>query len=328
MRNFYLLLGTAVLLLAQSCAPKVLTRVQKSYPALDANAPVAVFGIEELPPQSAERLGSVEVKDTGFSNNCTYPQVIGLASSATREAGGNALHLTYHRKPSAWGSTCHRIGGWMLHIPDSDSTLNLSAHNAAAQAETYRQTPVRPRAQIRRTTLHVSPGYGFITSKMKVLDGITGNFKEGFHLDAGIDRVSRSGLGGGVRYAGLFTKGSYSDMVERGAYLMRLHYVAPEFVARTTTRSGKWGFHAAIGFGYARYTEQWKSKSESLNGIGFHAGLGAEYRITRYVGLGIQAMAYSTRFKMMDDLVGQLYDDNTKGGIEVIAVNGGIRFYF
>lgn len=325
MRHFYLPFSAAVLLLlAAGCAPKVLTRVQQSYPAAAPDAPVTVFGVRELVPDTALLLGSVVVKDTGFSTNCTYEQVIRLASNATRKVGGNALHLVYHHEPSLLGGTCHRIGGEMLYIPSLDSMLRSTDEFPAPRIAPIPARLLRPAAKVHRTTLHVTPGYGFIASKMEVLHGITGNFKKGFHLDAGIDRVSRAGLGGGIRYAGLFTEGAY----EHNPYLMRVHYIGPEFILRPTTRSGKWGFHFAAGFGYGRYTEQWKSESEGIDGFGYHISLGAEYRITPHIGVGIQTSSYAIRFKAMDELVGQIYNEKTKGGIQVVSVNGGLRFYF
>ena len=49
--------------------------------------------------------------------------------------------------------------------------------------------------------------------------------------------------------------------------------------------------------------------------------------MTQNVGIGASVGAYGTRFCTMDDAVSQ-YNDDQKGGISRISLNGGLRFYF
>ena len=79
--------------------------------------------------------------------------------------------------------------------------------------------------------------------------------------------------------------------------------------------------------GYARYTEQMGSLSGVIGGLGFHVEVGFEYKLAQNVGIGANVGTYGTRFSSMDDAVSQ-YNDDQKGGISRISLNGGLRFYF
>ncbi|MDR0661599.1 MAG: hypothetical protein LBG19_12620 [Prevotellaceae bacterium] len=74
-----------------SCSPKITTSISSSYDPLKENEQIAVFGLDNDIPATAEKLGSVRIGDTGFSTNCDYDKVIVLAKQEVRKAGGNAL---------------------------------------------------------------------------------------------------------------------------------------------------------------------------------------------------------------------------------------------
>ena len=88
-----------------SCAPKVLTYIEKKYPSRVAADEVHLYGVGQTVPETAERIGSVRVVDGGASTKCNYEQVVALAKQETAKSGGNALALTDHRKPSLLGSS-------------------------------------------------------------------------------------------------------------------------------------------------------------------------------------------------------------------------------
>lgn len=92
-------------------------------------------------------------------------------------------------------------------------------------------------------------------------------------------------------------------------------------------RNRRWAFHESVGLGYARYTEQMGSLSGGIGGLGFHVEVGFEYKLAQNVGIGASVGTYGTRFSSMDDAVSQ-YNDDQKGGISRISLNGGLRFYF
>lgn len=107
------------LFLMTGCAPKVITNISKSYPASVTADKVRLYELGEAVPASAERIGNVSVVDNGVSTKCNYDQVVWLAKQETAKAGGNALALTDHRKPSLLGSSCHQIAGSMLLVSDT-----------------------------------------------------------------------------------------------------------------------------------------------------------------------------------------------------------------
>ena len=110
-----------------SCAPKVITHIERSYSPRVAAEEVLLYGVGQTVPESAELIGTVKVVDRGASTKCNYDQVVALAKQTTSKSGGNALALTDHREPSLLGSSCHQITGNMLWIGDA---TNLEAEIA------------------------------------------------------------------------------------------------------------------------------------------------------------------------------------------------------
>ena len=75
------------------CAPITTTNIIKTYPPLDNNAEVRVFGLYEQAPKDSEVLGVVEVGKSDNRVKCTYEFVIATAKSEARKAGGNAIKI-------------------------------------------------------------------------------------------------------------------------------------------------------------------------------------------------------------------------------------------
>ncbi|MBK0401779.1 energy transducer TonB [Adhaeribacter sp. BT258] len=100
------------------CAPsvKVTDSRQPSTTITAGSRNVTVLEHGQPRPNEAESLGIVRISDTGFSTNCSYPEVLKLAREATLKAGGNAMQILQHQTPDSW-STCHRIEVAMLFIP-------------------------------------------------------------------------------------------------------------------------------------------------------------------------------------------------------------------
>lgn len=83
-----------------SCAPKVITHIERSYSPRAAAEEVHLYGVGQTVPESTELIGTVKVVDSGASTKCNYDQVVALAKQITSKNGGNALALTDHREPS------------------------------------------------------------------------------------------------------------------------------------------------------------------------------------------------------------------------------------
>ena len=106
-----------------------------------------VYNLTDTLPSQAEVLGSVEVRDNGLSSNCGFRQVLQRAKDATNNAGGNGLILTWHKEPSAFGSSCHQIAASVLRLPDSRTT-----------ARTYwTSRPIRSRRRTTRPAPNANP---------------------------------------------------------------------------------------------------------------------------------------------------------------------------
>jgi hypothetical protein len=88
-----LLFGLLAIFIA-ACAPRVSTKLTKTYPALDSRQEVTVLGLKEDVPPNATVLGTAGVSDSGFSVDCGWDAVIEKAKIAARKAGGNMIKIT------------------------------------------------------------------------------------------------------------------------------------------------------------------------------------------------------------------------------------------
>ncbi len=300
------------LLLLSSCAPRVITDVMKTYPALASADSVIVFEPEELVPNSAEPLGKVSVIDGGMSTKCNYDQVLRLARQETAKVGGNGFALVNHLNPSFWGSSCHQISGMMLRMTDmvTDTVLPNPVQKAIAlnKKMTEEQKKER-RAPLNTITANV--GYGWITSKLYSSFGQSYKSKGGMEWKLEYDRVFSKGLGFGLQYSGF--KASLPDGD------LRLSYLAPSFLIRSKYKN--WVFKYGIGLGVFIYDDEYYHFTR----LGTNLDLGMEYMLNKHVGLGISTSCIGASLPKQE---GAKYDKDESSGISRINVQGGIRFYF
>ena len=334
MRNFTTslqLIAATAMLTATGCTPAIYTNIQKSYPARPEGSTVLVYNLTDTLPSQAEVLGSVEVRDNGLSSNCGFRQVLQLAKDATNNAGGNGLILTWHKEPSAFGSSCHQIAASVLLLPDSIYTAfyfdNIALQNYRTNlldipANTAQKAPLPANSERKPCAIMINAGAAFVLSKTKTAEGVTGNPRRGLDINGAFQWTARSGLGFGLRYSGYFT----SAKLDGTKFDIRLHYVGAEFVMRQNL-GRKWAFHESIGLGYAQYSETIYKLSMNQAGLGSHVDLGVEYKLSRSVGLGFSIGAYSVSFNTSN------YADSEsasykKDGIARLSLDGGLRFYF
>ncbi len=102
-----------LLVILNSCSPSSNAALLKKYPTLAFNEEVTVLAIDDPRPKNVEVLGTIKIRDTGFSVKCNYERVVERAKLEARKAGGNIIQLTKHKKPDFW-STCHRIDATIL----------------------------------------------------------------------------------------------------------------------------------------------------------------------------------------------------------------------
>ena len=370
---------TAVLLLLPSlgCAPKVYSTLQKSYPARPEGSAVKVIYLNDAMPEGAEVLGSVEVLDNGLATNCGFLRVVELAKEVTNRAGGNALHITWHKDPAIFGSSCHQIAGDMLRYPDEKELAgNATGGSATAAAGTAekaglaaageamtgsaasaadaasgiagttdadiasapqavsanrsagrRGTSLETQPYRMPFTLMVNAGYAFIVSKVEMVNGVTGNPRQGFGFNAALQWASHNGIGAGLRYAGYFSSAKVAGTgIGSQRFNIHLHYVGPELVLRQ--EAGKrWRFHESFVLGYAAYGERLKNISVRINGFGVHIDVGAEYRLSKHLAVGLGVADYMSTFPSsefgLDDM-----DEEKNQSFSYLTINGGLRILF
>ncbi len=109
-----------------SCSPRVVKKIEKTLPPVEADSRVIVYDIGEIIPDFAEIIGHVAVLDGGFTNKCDWETVLETAKREVRAAGGNGLEITGHSYPNQNGSTCHQMTGFILHLDPNNKPIELS----------------------------------------------------------------------------------------------------------------------------------------------------------------------------------------------------------
>lgn len=300
-----------------SCAPKVLTHIEKSYPARVTADEVHLYGVGQTVPETAELIGSVRVVDGGASTKCNYEQVVALAKQETAKNGGNILALTDHRKPSLFGSGCHQIAGNMLWV--GDTAYFAAGPASATTAEVAGERPDPAKTPFRHSTVYANIGYAFMINKVQMPTGASGNPKRGMDWQLGYDWVARSGFGFGLTYAGYKSSYTYSNTdVNVG-----LTYIAPQFVMKQ--KVGRWGIEEKCGIGYFKHRESAKGTSVSLSGVGYNFLFGAEYYLSDCVGIGANIGYIAGSLPEQDHIE---YEKGEHSGIFRLHLDAGIRFHF
>lgn len=138
------------------------------------------------------------------------------------------------------------------------------------------------RGAVRSTRSSPTPGYTAILSTIYLRESSSGSLNEGLEITAGYNWTSRRGLGVGVVYSGGFIS------ARRGGFerTSRIHYIAPEFVARQRV-GRRWLFRESAGIGYGRYIRGYAGLTGSRGGVGIHESVSAEFMLTRFLGLGV-----------------------------------------
>jgi len=129
-----LLLIFYVSLIVSSCAPKVSKTITKSYTPLDFREDVLVLDLQTPIPDGADQMGTIKIGDSGFTTQCDWNIVIEKAKTEARKVGGNALKITEHKPPTAFGSNCHRITAIVLFL-NNVGELATSVNNEDVVAD-------------------------------------------------------------------------------------------------------------------------------------------------------------------------------------------------
>lgn len=100
------------------CSPKITTKmvVSTPRPVTVATDDVLVYGPFDEVPEGSEVLGTIKVKDTGFSGDNSYRDVVYMAAKIVSEKGGNALKVNKRTKPQALAKTTVNIDALILWV--------------------------------------------------------------------------------------------------------------------------------------------------------------------------------------------------------------------
>lgn len=112
-------------------------------------------------------------------------------------------------------------------------------------------------------TLFANAAYTAVISTLYLAESSSGSLNEGYDISAGYNWTSRRGFGAGIVYSGGFISAERNGIRRTS----RIHYIAPEFVARQ--RAGRrWLFRESAGIGYGRYIRSYGDTSGSRGGVG------------------------------------------------------------
>ena len=311
MKLFTTLQTTLLLFLLASCSPKIVTNVPVPYPSFTNPASVVVYEEDDPVPANAETIGNVSILDKGLTIHCGYDRVLYLAKEATSKAGGNALYIVNHKKPSILGSSCHQISGLILYMNNTLHGDSLISDEFVALNQSIIRDVRRKRIPPRHI-ISANIGYGWIVNdNYRGLKGEKIRGHGGINWDASYEYVWRSGWSLGLM--GNQFKSDEKDLNIKQTYLAaQIGY---------WERRNHWLMKAGIGGGYFLHDDYYLSRK----GPGVNIQLGIEYMLTRFLGIAVSANTVTGFFKEKDD-------HNTKNysltRLNRIDVNGGLRFYF
>lgn len=210
------------------------------------------------------------------------------------------------------------IGSLRAETPHTGATSSeYGAATSPVQPKRMRHLAPRNRSQ---HTFFVNAGYTAVLSTLYFKESTSGSLNEGHDITAGYNWTSRRGFGVGVIYSGGFIS------AERNGFerTTRLHYVAPEFVARQ--RAGRrWLFRESAGIGYGRYVRGYGDVRGSRGGVGIHESASVEFMLTRHLGLSAGISGQWLIVGSPD--VGDGFELNL-AGIFRVQFGGGLQFYF
>jgi hypothetical protein len=102
-----------------------------------------------------------------------------------------------------------------------------------------------------------------------------------------------------------------------------LTYVAPQFVMKQIIN--RWIVEEKIGIGYFSYRESARGISESLSGVGYNFSLGAEYLLSKHVGVGLNIGYVGGSLPKQENVS---YDKGDYSGLFRLTFDAGVRFHF
>lgn len=353
MKKLILLQGIACALLLSGCAPKITSNLAKTYKPLSVDAPVEVYSAQGKVPVDAEVMGEVSVKDGGATTKCDSLTVINHIKDEARKAGGNAVLILKHTKPSIWGSSCHQMVASVLNVSDFSNLADSEDTEEIVEGTEYQKrlavanVALKKERLLPRFSLSANIGYGWRTAKTS--DALQGwerdyysKLKRGPVWDLSANYYFNDNYGLGLIYAA-FSSGNEematnTDTNQSGMLKTddKINFAGPAFLTRYSMRD-KWMFIGNIGIGYIGYSSKMNFLSDKTTTSGASVGLlyelGVECKISENWGVGAKVSAVSGILNSMTiDRNGskqhlELSKDEREG-LATIRLLLGVRYYF
>lgn len=218
------------------------------------------------------------------------------------------------------GSDLRCIGRSARRRPRGKATSAGKQTAQPGRAQSLRAQHLAPRDRPQHT-FFANAAYTAVISTLYLAESSSGSLNEGYDISAGYNWTSRRGFGAGIVYSGGFISAERNGIRRTS----RIHYIAPEFVARQ--RAGRrWLFRESAGIGYGRYIRSYGDTSGSRGGVGIHESASVEFMLGRHIGLGA---GISGQWLIVDSPdVDDGAELNLLGGIFRFQFGGGLRVYF
>ncbi len=129
-RNLLFFFGLIALMC--SCSPKISTKIYKQHDALSEHTDVAILGMEDAQPESAELLGVLQISSRGSSPKDCFPHILfEKAKTEARKIGGNTIKVHQYLLNT---NGCPNIKANIVKIANSEQYTSSSIPNDADYA--------------------------------------------------------------------------------------------------------------------------------------------------------------------------------------------------
>ena len=182
----------------------------------------------------------------------------------------------------------------------------------------YGENMISAEPEYQHHTIYANLNYGRIISTVYMVEGASGNPKNGFSWQLGYEWTAKAGIGAGLMYNG-FKSSFYMYDIKCN---VNLTYIAPQIVYKKYYDT--WAFEAKAGVGYFNYKESATGVSGSMSGLGYNLHLGIEYLVAEHVGIGASIGYIEGSLPEQREAT----EHNKRTGMSTLNIGAGVRFHF
>ncbi len=349
----YLLSVASLMALFVSCSPYVGVTLTSIAPPLSADQQVVVITGDAPLPEDAYVIGEFNIDDTGFTTNCTYEDVVGLARKEARKAGANAIRITRHLQTGPPpGNSCHRISGLLLYWPDAGHSVyaqagapqqpspptalagSVSSDNCYPRSLSEQETRLLKDKNLPRWRIGIDGAYAHRIGGL--LPGLAPEARQflektlnGTSVGADAHYFMGNSFGIGLRTMYNHYEGRQTEMRNEVSML----FAGPSVMFRTADRRGRNIMYCDASLGFALHDQDVKLERHIANsvhvvGAGSILGLGYDLRLGHsksFVGFRLSFIAASATTDITDFTTGK---KSRKHREDMSAVQAGLGLRF